>query len=650
MQDARWTYKTSRRSPCDKDGYKLPMGAPPPPWTPHDPNNYSPFISGGNFLLANFLFHKIQMSGGSITKLMEILANVNSQNGYDGPPPFVNADDLYKTIDSIELFTVKYNGDIPANAPFMEDQIDNPDFAKEMDYAPKQVYSRNQHQYCNLMSGNWAWGPGDPTTHRAMFAPIVLGSDKMTVSVATGQNEYYPLYALLGNIQNHILLSLKPWMRIPHITHCGDGHFCHIIYGLGPYIGDYLEQILLACVVSGWCPNLFQPFTSEFPHAGIHELLAPDLLHQIIKGAFKDHLNKATVPPFSGLHHFPERQGFKQWTGDDSKALMKLIHMLMLWRYLAATVNLVPAQMVKALSAFMEFCYLVHQSQIDKTTLTAIDVVTHICDDLCLPRQHSIMHYHHLIQQFGAPNGLCSSITESKHIKAYLDKLTAAHLDFECHEMLGPQPLLLIPDFPSHLPSQQLNEEAVEGISSLGDYCYLYFSGVARGYPKQLDHLSGYLHLPELGNYIQQFLYDQLYHDLEIFGMDAHLKSCPSIPHDICIDVHHSAISIFHAPSDLSGIGGMKREWIQATPLWQKGLHVAQVGLFFSFKQLPCNQTGMWMVETDTDANGYCLTSVIHIDLILHSAHLIPPHNSLGAFQLFYVNKYADHHVHEIAF
>ena len=33
-----------------------------------------------------------------------------------------------------------------------------------------------------------------------------------------------------------------------------------------------------------------QPFTEEFPHANIHELLSPDLLHQVIKGTFKDHL------------------------------------------------------------------------------------------------------------------------------------------------------------------------------------------------------------------------------------------------------------------------------------------------------------------------------------------------------------------------
>ena len=33
-----------------------------------------------------------------------------------------------------------------------------------------------------------------------------------------------------------------------------------------------------------------QPFTASFPRADIHELMAPDLLHQIIKGTFKDHL------------------------------------------------------------------------------------------------------------------------------------------------------------------------------------------------------------------------------------------------------------------------------------------------------------------------------------------------------------------------
>jgi Plavaka transposase len=35
-----------------------------------------------------------------------------------------------------------------------------------------------------------------------MFVPVILGSDKTTVSVATGHTEYWPLYASIGNIHN----------------------------------------------------------------------------------------------------------------------------------------------------------------------------------------------------------------------------------------------------------------------------------------------------------------------------------------------------------------------------------------------------------------------------------------------------------------
>lgn len=33
-----------------------------------------------------------------------------------------------------------------------------------------------------------------------------------------------------------------------------------------------------------------QPFIVFFPQADIHELLSSDLLHQVIKGTFKDHI------------------------------------------------------------------------------------------------------------------------------------------------------------------------------------------------------------------------------------------------------------------------------------------------------------------------------------------------------------------------
>ena len=42
-------------------------------------------------------------------------------------------------------------------------------------------------------------------------------------------------------------------MEKPEVVHCPDGHYRRAIYGIGPYIADYPEQVLLACIVQNWC-------------------------------------------------------------------------------------------------------------------------------------------------------------------------------------------------------------------------------------------------------------------------------------------------------------------------------------------------------------------------------------------------------------
>ena len=37
-----------------------------------------------------------------------------------------------------------------------------------------------------------------------MFVPIILRSDKTVVSVATGHNEFWPLYLSIGNVHNKV--------------------------------------------------------------------------------------------------------------------------------------------------------------------------------------------------------------------------------------------------------------------------------------------------------------------------------------------------------------------------------------------------------------------------------------------------------------
>jgi len=44
----------------------------------------------------------------------------------------------------------------------------------------------------------------NPSNAGVLFFPVILGSNKTTVSVVTSQNEYYSLYLSIGNIHNNV--------------------------------------------------------------------------------------------------------------------------------------------------------------------------------------------------------------------------------------------------------------------------------------------------------------------------------------------------------------------------------------------------------------------------------------------------------------
>ena len=127
--------------------------------------------------------------------------------------------------------------------------------------------------------------------------------------------------------------------------------------------------------------------------------------------------------------------------------------------------------MVRCISAFLDFCYIARRNAICAGDLDSLKnalarfhhyrnifIQTGVRVDISLPRQHSLMQYLRSIRLFGSPNGLCSSITESKHIKAVkepwrrssryhalvqmlrtisrLDKLATARRAFTTHGMM----------------------------------------------------------------------------------------------------------------------------------------------------------------------------------------------------------------------
>ncbi|KAF8328733.1 hypothetical protein F5887DRAFT_897430 [Amanita rubescens] len=835
--------------PCNSTGEFLPEGTPPPPWNDQSPTNFAPYASRESFQLADLLFRRNQMPEDQIDDLLQIWARTLAPNE---DPPFANAQHLYSTIDATKLGNIPWNPftisfkteedegetDVPWKLKsydvwyrdpleIIKMQLGRRDFVGEIDFAPKEVRDSetNVRRYQDFMSGEWAWEQADilakdDENHGATFCPIILGSDKTTVSVATGQNEYYPLYISNGLIHNnvrrahingvsllafltipkmdrehddsvefqkfrreafhssltHILESLRSGMSEPEIIRYGDGHYRRTIFGLGPYITDYPEQALLACIVQGWCPKCtankddldgirgqcthewtqtateafddktlwddygivsgVMPFTYNFPRGDIHETLSPDILHQMVKGTFKDHLvtwieqyikqihtgekramkrkladidkRIACAPPFPKLRRFPEGRGYKQWTGDDSKALMKV-------RVRTVFVT----KMVQAISSFMEFCYLVRQSVLDDNDLEKLDehlsafhedreifVEEGIRDDFSLPRQHSLTHYSDMIRQFGAPNSLCSSITESKHIRAVrkpwrrsskfnalsqmlctnsrLDKLEATSVDFKARGMLresiwanyiDPVPP---PPADNDNDGEELDDRNAEAEVKLARKPFSHI-------PRLLPALTQWLRIPSLPALISEYM------ALHQPGTSANAYR---------IYLYPSAIATYYAPSDRSGLGGMLRERIRATHKWRgggsrydcvfikvdedeagfRGLDVVQVVAFFKvtcnkveypgaivtpFKKVgnsPCPFTQMWKVRRDLARGGQRKFKIVPIHSIVRGAHLIGisgssfvprevnHSNALEAFKDFYVNKFIDYHAHETVF
>ncbi|KAG1735575.1 uncharacterized protein EDB91DRAFT_1238202 [Suillus paluster] len=779
---------------CDEHRDDIPPNTPPPPC----PSNL-------DFEVADFLYRRNQMSGGDIDFIFNLWAASLAAHGET--PPFTNHVEMYNVIDSTPLgdvawqsFTSEYNGTLPEDPRILVHNIlSNPDFKGEFDYTPLQEYdtSNGAHRFQDFMSGDWCWKQADliaedPDTIGSMFIPIILGSDKTTVSIATGHHQYWPVYMSIGNIGNNVqrahrngvvllgflaipttdkesakdahfrkfhrqllhsslvkmLESLKPGMTTPEVVHSPDGHFRRVVYGLGPYITDYPEQALLTCIVQNWCPKCtapadsldngtygqhsrdhtevlveefelgvlwdeyglvgdIMPFTNYFPRADIHELLSPDILHQLIKGAFKDHIvtwvhqyikaqysenevnmilddidhRIALAPSFAGLRRFPEGRGFKQWMGDDSKALMKV--------YIPAIKGHVPLEMVLTLQALIDFIYIARHNIIDSNSLNVLDDALERFhrhrkifetsgvhpNGFNLPQQHSLIHYHKMIRSFGTPNRLCSSITESKHIKAVkepwrqssrfealnqmlltnqrLDKLAASHIDFANRGMLRGTCLSYIldkldiqvqlEDKPIVIPHLGYNNHVNADSETDADQDTELEGDTVAG-PTVIAHVDlakkfDQIGEPELTTHIQKFLRDQLHRSDSNSEASESTGSSSALPELYKkMTLYTSAIATFFAPSDVSGIGGITDPTVEG----MCGFDIAQVRLFFSFKHngvhYPCalvhwfkhvhdsrdENTGMWVVEPEVLEDGTRFASVIHLDCIFRAAHLMP--------------------------
>ncbi|KIJ58132.1 hypothetical protein HYDPIDRAFT_171393 [Hydnomerulius pinastri MD-312] len=602
-------------NPCDDRGIDLPPNTLPPPRHTRPDDDWYPFMGQSSFLLADFLYRKVEMSADNIDFLMELWAFKSLK--HDDTSPFIGHRDLYKTIDAVtegdvpwQCLSGGYIGEVDEHSPswkraqyqvwfrnpdsIIRNMLDRPDFQGQFDYSP-YVYTDNkdQQRWVDFMSGHYAWRQSDR----------IYESDPSTAGAMYCAERKYD-----DDLEFPILQPLKAGMTTPVVRRCPDGHYRRVIYDLGPFIADYPEQVLLAGIVQNWCAkctacpdNLdgpggrrtreftdllcgtltsdelwdsygidddIVPFTNNFPRADIYTMLSPDLLHQVIKGTFKDHLVAWTCSYI--LDSYGDARG-NEVLDDINK------------RYICQQLQSTYPQKSSNVSAhFSTFATLSGGPKLESKTWTKHDGLSRGFT-LIVKYSGVFVQRDSRSHEFGAPNGLCSSITESRHITAVkrpwrrsnryealgqmlltnqrLDKLSAARVQFADRGMLPPthSPPSNITSIPlqpglaregDEEPDDDRAEHAALDMERVESFVQL-ARQPQRGYPRNLIALAAHVAQPSLPALVEKFLRDQLInhptHSLRREYEATGEENFPSL-NDTAFSVFHSATANYFAP------------------------------------------------------------------------------------------------------
>ena len=268
---------------------------------------------------------------------------------------------------------------------------------------------------------------------------------------------------------------------------CTDSAIHWIFPILAAYLADYPEQCLVACCMENRCPlckiepnargdnvrgpkhdtteswdllvqhesqsstalrqemktislhPVYPPFWKDLPHADIFQVFTPDLLHQLHKGVFKEHLVKWSVAIIGdeeinarfkcmtshpGLRQFKIRiSSVSQWTRKEHKEMQKV--------FLGLIAGGAEPCFIRAVQAVTDFIFYLSLRSHTLCTLRALESVLdefHANKDVFIelggrqvmhfniPKVHLMQHYVELIQHFGLVDGFNTESPERLHI------------------------------------------------------------------------------------------------------------------------------------------------------------------------------------------------------------------------------------------
>jgi hypothetical protein len=277
---------------------------------------------------------------------------------------------------------------------------------------------------------------------------------------------------------------------------CADSHVRRVYPVVASYVADFPEQCLIAGVQESRCPTCITPtdgrgdlsnpppqlrdvssalqahayrrrhgfathdfinlglrpiwpFWAKLPHTSIYSCFTPDVLHQLHRGLFKDHLfawladalgraeldrRYRAMPLDPSIQHFHRRvTNTHQTTGREHREMEKV--------FLVALSG-AKGKMLKAAQSLLTFIYLSHYSSFTTETLRAMDSALdsfHRAKEVFkdsvknrkgfdgIPKLHAISHYTSSIRRLGAPDGFSTETPERYHIDYAKDPYRASN-------------------------------------------------------------------------------------------------------------------------------------------------------------------------------------------------------------------------------
>ncbi|KAF8499406.1 hypothetical protein JB92DRAFT_3099295 [Gautieria morchelliformis] len=393
--------------------------------------------------------------------------------------------------------TITVKGDfLDENGDPMEEELDiwcrdpvecvrellgNPDFRDAMKYVPERLFSdeSEEEEIINEMwTAQWWWDT--QTSKRGM---ILLGYLPVTKLECLHEHSRKGVGFRLFHYVMSILLEplIEAGKKGVQMT-CADWHIRMVYPILAAYIADFPEQCLIVGVQPTDCPiceidsddrgepshapfrdsartlsalkdwvtevssaeytrlglrPIPKPFWAELPHTDIFSCLRPDLLHQLHKGVFKDHLVKWCLTHagaaeidqrFQCMPDHPTLRYFKkgistitQWTGREFKEMQRI--------FASPTYGAVHSEVTAVARAVIDFIYYASYPSQSTETLRrlqdALDtfhqhkeifVKLGIRKHFRIPKIHMMEHYIALIRAKGTPDGFNTELSERLHI------------------------------------------------------------------------------------------------------------------------------------------------------------------------------------------------------------------------------------------